>query len=158
MIPWFCNQDYKKPIEYAAAPLFFRRMLHELTCHSTANVADDEPAITDVLGPKLLRTGMQMLKAEDGETALEMAKLLVPALILLDERMPGMRGLEVCRHLAESSVTAGIPVIMLTGLSIGSDVPPNVRMVVSKPFSAKAIIETIREILANPVAERGVLI
>jgi len=115
----------------------------------TILIADNEPAIFDVLGPKLLRAGFQVLSAQDGAAALLLAKLRLPSLILLDQCMPAMTGIEVSERLCERPATAEIPVILLTGLPIQSCVPPNVREIVTKPFQAKAIIETIQEILAK---------
>jgi len=113
-------------------------------------LADDEPAILDVLGSRLLRAGFKVLYARDGRAALQIARQRIPALVVLDETMPAMRGLEVCARLAEGQATAKIPMILLTGLPIQSDVPPNIRKIVAKPFSTKTILEIIQEILARP--------
>jgi CheY-like chemotaxis protein len=55
-----------------------------------------------------------VLVAQDGETGIERAKLLVPDLILLDILLPGMDGFEICRHLKADPAVQDMPVIFIT--------------------------------------------
>jgi len=55
--------------------------------------------------------------AVNGMMALKIVEKQSPDLILLDIRMPGMDGFEVCRKLKENDASAAIPVIFLTGES-----------------------------------------
>ena len=77
-------------------------------------VAEDERNLRQVLTLQLESAGFDVLEAEDGKVALDMAKSVFPDLVLLDVMMPQMDGYEVCRRLRASYVTRHIPIIMLT--------------------------------------------
>lgn len=78
-------------------------------------VADDEPKIRDVLNRFLTEEGYEVIMASNGDEALYLAAEEDPGLILLDVRMPGVDGIEVCRKLKAAAKTRFIPVIMITG-------------------------------------------
>lgn len=65
----------------------------------------------------LHRAGYQVICAEDGESALQMAREQRPDLILLDMILPKMSGPEVLKHLKSEPSTAEIPVVVLSSLS-----------------------------------------
>lgn len=83
---------------------------------ATILIADDSAGVRKVLTQCLHAGDRCLLTAEDGDAALEMARLHHPDLIILDVRMPGRDGLQVCAELRESESTRHIPVLMLTGL------------------------------------------
>jgi CheY-like chemotaxis protein len=62
-----------------------------------------------------LEPDFEIITAGRGPEAIALATAKAPVAIVLDLRMPGMDGLEVCRHLKRDPVTEGIPVIILTG-------------------------------------------
>jgi putative two-component system response regulator len=77
---------------------------------------DDTPENLDVV--KGLLSSQYIVKAAvNGMMALKIAGKKPPDLILLDIRMPGMDGYEVCQKLKANEATADIPVIFLTGES-----------------------------------------
>ncbi|WP_437654527.1 response regulator [Sorangium sp. So ce1182] len=82
----------------------------------TILIVDDEPTNVAVTIDQLEERGFRVAIAQDGEDALERAKILSPDLILLDVLMPGMDGFETCRRLKASESTSGIPVIFMTAL------------------------------------------
>lgn len=65
----------------------------------------------------LHKAGYEVIAAEDGETALQMARETRPDLILLDMILPKLSGPEVLRRLKKNPATAGIPVVVLSSLS-----------------------------------------
>jgi len=65
----------------------------------------------------LLKTGYEVIGAEDGPSALRLARQHKPDLILLDLMLPKMSGTEVLRRLKHDSRTAHIPVVVVSGLS-----------------------------------------
>lgn len=65
----------------------------------------------------LHKAGYEVICAEDGETAIEMAQEKQPDLILLDMILPKMTGPDVLRHLKRDQRTKQIPVIVLSSLS-----------------------------------------
>ncbi len=66
---------------------------------------------------RLTQAGFEVTQAESGDEALDILKYYLPDLILLDIKMPGMDGFEVCRHVKELEETEDIPIIFLTALS-----------------------------------------
>jgi len=66
----------------------------------------------------LVRAGYIVCSAQDGEQAIQMARERLPDLILLDMLLPKTSGHDVLRALKKEIVTAHIPVVVLTGLSI----------------------------------------
>jgi len=84
---------------------------------ATVLIVDDTPANLTVLVEALSGSGLEILVAEDGESALEQVPLSRPDIILLDVMMPGIDGYATCRRLKEDEVTRPIPVLFMTALS-----------------------------------------
>jgi DNA-binding response OmpR family regulator len=80
----------------------------------TVLVADDDPDIIRFVEVNLRLEGYQVAVARNGEQALDKALTLQPDLVLLDVRMPGIDGFEVCARLRADPRGAAIPVILLT--------------------------------------------
>jgi two-component system alkaline phosphatase synthesis response regulator PhoP len=114
-------------------------------------IVDDEAHILQVLSLKLRNAGYDVLTAVDGEEAFEYASKQQPDLVITDFQMPYMTGLELCKAMARNAATASIPVLMLTarGYALeGEDLAlGNIRDVLSKPFSPRAVVEKIERIL-----------
>jgi DNA-binding response OmpR family regulator len=124
-------------------------------------VADDEPDVLNLVASSLVRAGYEVLKAEDGERALALARSEHPALVVLDLMMPGLTGLEVAKQLKFQPETARIPILMLTakadevdrivGLELGAD------DYVTKPFSPREVVLRVGSVLrrSEPVESGG---
>ena len=80
----------------------------------TVLVVDDNAHDREIYGKLLWYNGFEVALAEDGENALEMVGRVRPDLVVLDMRLPGRDGLDVCRELKNAPETAGIPVIALS--------------------------------------------
>ena len=80
-------------------------------------VAGDEADSLELLSDLLRAEGYEVRAADSGRLALASAAAHTPDLILLDLRMPGMDGLEVCRRLKESEATRGTPLIFISGVA-----------------------------------------
>lgn len=78
-------------------------------------VVDDSATIRAVLSKMLLQDGCQVIKAESGEQALELARSERPDLIFLDIVLPGMNGFVVLRSLRHDERTRDIPIVMISG-------------------------------------------
>jgi PAS domain S-box-containing protein len=91
---------------------------------SAANilVVDDTPANLRLLLKLLTAQGYSVRPVTEGSMALTAAQLAPPDLILLDIKMPGMDGYEVCRQLKADDRTRDVPVIFLTVLDEAVDV------------------------------------
>jgi len=77
---------------------------------------DDELQMRDLLNLFLTRDGYDVLLASNGEDAIELAEKENPQIILLDIKMPGIDGIEVCRRLKANRKTQSIPIIVISGL------------------------------------------
>ncbi len=84
-------------------------------------IVEDTPSSLKLLSDLLARAGYAVRQAPDGELALWSAQSRPPELILLDVRMPGIDGFEVCRRLKQSPSLAEIPVIFLSAQSDTDD-------------------------------------
>jgi CheY-like chemotaxis protein len=82
----------------------------------TVLVADDDPTIVRLLTLTLEADGFRVLTANDGETALQLARTQPPALLLLDWEMPGASGVEVTRRLRSDPDPRlrDVPVVLIT--------------------------------------------
>ncbi len=78
-------------------------------------VVDDSSTIRAVIGKMLAQDGHKVLKAPDGETAIDLARTQQPDLIFLDIVMPGMNGFAVLRALRRDPLTHDIPIVMISG-------------------------------------------
>lgn len=120
-------------------------------------VVDDEAHIVQVLSLKLRNAGYEVLTAVDGEEGFELATKHGPDLIITDFQMPYMTGLELCKELAGKPATCNIPVLMLTARGYALDPEDlaigNIRDVLSKPFSPRAVVEQIQRILKPQVGD-----
>lgn len=122
-------------------------------------VVDDESHIVQVLSIKLRNAGYEVSTAADGEEGLELALERAPDLVITDFQMPYMTGLELCEALAREDATAHIPIIMLTarGYALDEDDLTHVaiRDVLSKPFSPRAILQRVEDLLNQMTRESG---
>jgi diguanylate cyclase (GGDEF)-like protein len=80
----------------------------------TVLIVDDTPENIDVLQAVLDGLGCELMVANNGPRALELAARRRPDLILLDVMMPGMDGFEVCRRLKADMELAEVPVVFVT--------------------------------------------
>ena len=85
-------------------------------------IVDDDSDIRDLLVVDLEMSGYQVLTAENGLQAEEVARQELPDLIVLDVMMPGRTGYEVLTSLRADDRTNEIPVVMLTALTNDEDV------------------------------------
>jgi DNA-binding response OmpR family regulator len=111
-------------------------------------VVDDEPRYIRAIQINLETSGYEVITARDGQTAIELAASEEPDLILLDIRMVGLDGYEVCRRIREFSA---VPIIMLTALAEDADKVAGLDVgaddYVTKPFSADELLARVRAVL-----------
>jgi len=117
-------------------------------------VVDDEKRILTFLKSKLKASGYEVITADNGRQAVELAQTQQPDLIILDNVMPKMNGLEALRELRGFS---SVPVIMLSakgadtdkikGLSLGAD------DYLAKPFNPDELVARIEAIRRRSTVE-----
>ena len=122
-------------------------------------IADDEPDILDLVSMNLKGAGYQVIRSEDGPSAVTSARKEAPALIVLDLMMPGMTGIEVCKTLKNDSSTSAIPIILLTARSTEVDRILAFELgaddYVTKPFSPRELVLRVQAILRRRDVNSG---
>lgn len=111
-------------------------------------VVEDEESVSNLLAYNLRKAHYEVQIAADGRQALQLARELMPDLILLDLMLPEIDGLAVCRELRRNSQ---VPIIIITaqgeeidrvvGLELGAD------DYVCKPFSVREVLARIKAVL-----------
>jgi CheY-like chemotaxis protein len=110
--------------------------------HPTILIVDDDPAIVHLLSKALEHDRYRVVTANDGDTALRLARSERPDLILLDWQMPGGDGIKVTRMLRNETDPAlrDVPVVLITGLSgaenTAAGFAAGVTDYLTKPFKA----------------------
>lgn len=117
----------------------------------TILVVDDEEDILELLDYNLAKEGFRVVRAASGEKALGLAKTERPDLVVLDLMLPGLDGLEVCKHLRADRSTADIPIVMLTAKGEEADIVLGLELgaddYVTKPFSPRVLTARVRSVL-----------
>lgn len=125
---------------------------------NTVLVVEDEEHIRIVVEYNLRRDGFEVYLAEDNPAALEVARKVIPDVILLDWMLPGMDGLEVLTELKHDKRTEHIPVFMLTAKGMASDINRAFELgaddYITKPFDPRLLGEVIKKKLKEPEKAR----
>jgi DNA-binding response OmpR family regulator len=124
----------------------------------TILVIDDDESLRDTIGVMLEQDGFRAVLAGDGRSGFEKAMTIKPDLVLVDLRLPGMTGIEICKQLRAAHVKTPIVVLSAVGdevdkvllLEIGAD------DYVVKPFGTRELMARIRAVLrrASPDARK----
>lgn len=119
-----------------------------LTDKARILVVDDTPANLHLLGRMLRNQDYDVRLVPNGQMAISSAQTELPDLILLDIRMAGMDGYEVCKRLKADERTRNVPVIFISALR---DTRNKVEALslggvdfISKPFQAEEVLARIR--------------
>ncbi len=116
-------------------------------------IVDDQPQVRELVAVTLQIGNYQILFAENGHQALEVAQTQHPEVILLDVMLRGsdLGGLEVCRRLKNDPVTRDIPIIILSASGQQSDInagrTAGADDYLTKPFSPIALLEKVEGVL-----------
>ena len=109
---------------------------------------DDEPAIRKLMSSYLKGKGYEPILAGDGKEALRLLNENDLELVILDVKMPGIDGFEVCRLIREYS---SVPIIMLTAMGRDEDVLRGLECgaddYVTKPFNVDILLARIQSVL-----------
>ena len=114
-------------------------------------IVDDEQDIVETLKFMLEAEGYECFCAYDGENGLNLAKEIIPDLMILDVMMPKINGYKISRLLKYDTKYKDIPIIMVTARSqeedklIGQET--GVNEYITKPFELDDIIKKVKEYL-----------
>lgn len=117
----------------------------------TILIADDEAHVVDLVRVTLEDDRVRVIEVADGLSALATASELEPELIFLDVNLPGLSGLEVCRHLRRDPHLAGVHIVMLTAAAQQDDVARGLAAganhYLTKPFSPVRLLSLVEGLL-----------
>ncbi|HWR51958.1 MAG TPA: response regulator transcription factor [Bryobacteraceae bacterium] len=115
----------------------------------TILVIDDDENLRDTVALMLEREGFRAITAGDGPSGLEQALFLKPDMALVDLRLPGMSGVEICKELRRSQ--SETPIIVLSAIGDEIDKVLLLEMgaddYVVKPFGTRELLARIRAVL-----------
>jgi len=117
-------------------------------------VIDDDRDLAQMIGLRLHALGYEASVANDGPSGINLAKKVVPDLIVLDVMMPGMDGFEVCAALKKQLGAACPKIILLSAVTSGLVVDPAAILkqsgadaFIPKPYDAPTVRAKINELL-----------
>jgi DNA-binding response OmpR family regulator len=113
--------------------------------------ADDDVDILSLVSLRLERAGYEVVRAEDGESAVTAARERRPALAVLDVMMPKLTGYEVLAAVRADPLLRGMKVILLSARVQEADVDEGfdagADAYLAKPFRAPELLERVNELL-----------
>jgi len=114
-------------------------------------IVDDEPNVRR-LSRTILSKNFDVVEAEDGRQAIEIANTQQPDVILMDMMMPRMDGLTSCHAIKKDPTTKSIPVIMVTAIGFELNIKLSKQMgasgYVTKPFSRQDLLGKIAQVMS----------
>ena len=120
-------------------------------------VVDDEYRYIRLMEANLVSEGYDVIKATNGQAAVDAVSEFKPDLVLLDVMMPGLDGYQACERIREFS---SVPIIMVTakggerdrvmGLDVGAD------DYIVKPYSATELLARVRAVLRRTQLSGGI--
>ncbi|MCC6494329.1 MAG: response regulator [Pirellulales bacterium] len=121
-----------------------------------ALVVDDNVALARVTQFALTRAGFDAQIAPNGRKALEMAQKEPFDIVISDQQMPEMTGLELCQRLRATPRYAATPIILLTAKGLELELPMlqrelEISAIFPKPFSPSEIVGTACQLLGAAV-------
>ncbi|MEI6673540.1 MAG: response regulator [Verrucomicrobiota bacterium] len=126
--------------------------MHTSTCQATVMIIDDEPENLNLLGETLRHNGWDVRAFPDGKLALAAAREEPPDVVLLDIRMPGMDGYEVCRQFKADAALRAIPILFISALSAAEDIVAGFQQggvdYITKPFRQVEVLARVQTHLA----------
>lgn len=114
-------------------------------------IADDSPTEIYILKKMLEKHDHQVIIAEDGEEAIEVANEQHPALILMDVIMPKLNGFQATRRITTAPETSSIPIIIVSSKNQETDKLWGLRQgakgYLSKPVTEELLLSEINSLL-----------
>ncbi len=122
-----------------------------MALHNKILIADDDSEMLEILSSMLEEEGYVVVRAENGQEAVDLARKELPALVMLDIHMPKMDGLSACKEIKSDKVTKGVPVVMLTVEGSINEIQQAIsygaKTYITKPSSKEEILKVVKSIL-----------
>ena len=120
-------------------------------------IADDNVALARVIQFAMEGAGFETITARNARIALELAQQSQFDLVITDQQMPEMTGIELCQHLRSMPEYHDVPIILLTAKGLELELPRlqeelGIDAVFSKPFSPSGLVKTVKELLVAAVS------
>lgn len=118
-------------------------------------IAEDSRVQGKVLQQRLIAAGYDAHLGANGELALELVKVLKPALVVSDIEMPKMTGYELCSAIKQTAELRHIPVILLSTLNEAEDIIKGLAAgadnYITKPYDVNFLIARIEDLRSSPI-------
>lgn len=116
-------------------------------------IVEDDVFLADLYKTKFALEGFKVSVAYDGEKGLDLARKVLPDVILLDLVLPKMTGFEILAALKSENATKNIPIILLTNLSQKTDVEKGLKLgandyLIKAHFMPSEVVEKIKKLVA----------
>lgn len=112
-------------------------------------IVDDDPAITTLLKMSFELEGHVVVTAASGAEALDLARQIHPAAMVVDVMMPQMDGLELVRRLRDNEATANIPIVCCSARSMARDIEAGLAAgaddYIAKPVDPYELVQKVEE-------------
>ncbi len=120
-----------------------------------ALIVDDNIALARITQFALKGAGLETETACNGRVAFELALESHFDIVITDQQMPEMTGVELCQRLREEPAYAHCPIILLTAKGLELELHRlreelGISATFAKPFSPSAIVKSVSELLAQP--------
>jgi DNA-binding response OmpR family regulator len=116
-------------------------------------VAEDDDALRGLVVLILRRDGHDVSEVGDGALALAAVLARRPDVVVLDGQMPNLTGQQVCERVRAESAVADVPILMLSGAMVPSDLAggdlacPDAYL--QKPFTTDQLVQSVRALVAH---------
>lgn len=126
-----------------------------LTTPKLALVAEDNAALRRVIAFTLRKAGFEVTDARDGQIAWEAAEQTAFDLVVTDQQMPNLNGLELVERLRASDANAETPVVLLTAKGLELELEQvreqyGVAAMITKPFSPAQLGSIAEQLATQP--------
>lgn len=122
-------------------------------------VVDDDTALRFLLHETLEMAGFAVEEASDGASALSAVERVRPDLVLLDVRLPGTSGFDVCAAIRKLPNGKAAPILMMTGMEPADSMPrarkAGATDVLGKPIKLSELVDRVKSLLAPDAPRPG---
>ena len=117
-------------------------------------VVEDSPTQTYSLKKLLTKHGHEVITAVDGAEGVELARIMLPDLILMDILLPKVDGFQATRVLTRDVHTSHIPIVVISNKTMETDIAwgkrQGAKRYFTKPINENELMATVNELLAPP--------